>query len=282
MELLKVLLFIILGPIVGGLVSGIDRKITARLQSRVGPPILQPFYDVLKLFQKENLYVRKSQNIYILFYLIFIIFTGALLFAGEDILLFIFSLTLAEVFFVLAGFKGSSPYSQIGAQRELLQILAYEPMILLSVVGMYMVTKSFYVANIAAFPYPLINYLPGVFAGLVYILTIKLRKSPFDLATSHHAHQELVKGITTEYTGRSLAWIELAHFYETTFLLGFIYLFFAATPLIAILALIAVYFLEILIDNVTARVKWEYMLFVSWAVTLVLGFGNIIVLMFSK
>ncbi|MVD21715.1 NADH-quinone oxidoreductase subunit H, partial [Vibrio cholerae] len=68
--------------------------------------------------------------------------TGALFFAGSDLLLVIFALTLAAIFFVLAACKASSPYSFVGAQRELIQMMAYEPMVLLTAIGMYMVTKS--------------------------------------------------------------------------------------------------------------------------------------------
>ena len=50
------------------------------MQSRVGPPILQPFYDVFKLWQKENVVVRRSQNSYIAFFLLLVIFTGGAVF----------------------------------------------------------------------------------------------------------------------------------------------------------------------------------------------------------
>jgi formate hydrogenlyase subunit 4 len=59
-----------------------------------------------------------------------------------------------------------------------------------------------------------IFFLPGVFLGLVYILGIKFRKSPFDLSMSHHAHQELIKGTVTEFSGKTLAMVEVAHWYE--------------------------------------------------------------------
>jgi len=274
------LLFIIIAPFVGGLITGLDRIITARMQGRFGPPILQPFYDVLKLFEKDNLVVRRSQTIYILFYLLFMLFTGILFFTGGDLLLVIFSLTLAAIFFVLAGYKGSSPYSYIGASRELLQIMAYEPMVILSAVGMYMVTKTFYVADIITSSVPLFIYLPGVVLGFLYVLTIKLRKSPFDLSTSHHGHQELVKGITTEYSGPALAIIEIVHWYELCIILGFLYLFFAAIPLLGLFMVVFCYFLEIVIDNTFARLRWQHMLISSWLVTGTLGFINIVILGF--
>ncbi len=148
------------------MLAGWDRRISARMQARRGPPIFQPFYDVLKLWQKENVVVRRSQNFYIFFFLVLVIFTGALFFAGSDLLLVIFALTLAAIFFVLGACKASSPYSFIGAQRELIQMMAYEPMVLLTAIGMYMVTKSFYVNEIASHPTLLVLVLPGIFLGL--------------------------------------------------------------------------------------------------------------------
>ena len=272
------LLFIILAPFIGGLVTGIDRKVTARMQGRVGPPLLQPFYDVGKLFEKENLVVTTTQNFYVLAYLVFIVVSGALFFAGGDMLLVIFAFTLAHIFLVLGGYASNSPYSFIGAERELIQIIAYEPMIILTAVGMYMVAGSFYVSDIAASTHPLIVYLPGVFAGFLMVLTIKLRKSPFDLSTSHHAHQELVKGITTEFTGSNLAKIEIAHWYEDVFLLGVIFLFFAFSIPLALAALVIAYLLEILIDNTFSRVKWQFTLRSAWIIAGMLGLVNLAVL----
>ncbi|MDD5669374.1 MAG: NADH-quinone oxidoreductase subunit H [Candidatus Omnitrophica bacterium] len=279
---LIIISYIVCAPLIGGLLAGVDRKITARMQSRVGPPVLQPFFDVLKLLLKENLVVRRSQNFYIWFYLFFIVFTGVLFFTGEDLLLSIFALTLAEIFFVLGAYKTSSPYSFLGAQRELFQIMAYEPMILLSIIGMYMVTGSFYIIDIVRFQKPLVFFLPGLCAGVVYILAIKFRKSPFDLSMSHHAHQELVRGITTEFSGRTLAMIEVAHWYEYTVILGFVYLFFASNPVAGIMSVLVVFFLQILIDNVFARVKWQLTIQSCWLVALTAGLGNLIVLYFIR
>lgn len=277
-SLTNAILFLLLAPIIGGLVSGIDRKLTARMQGRVGPPVLQPFYDVGKLLEKENLVVTSSQNVYILSYIVFMVVSGALFFAGGDLLLVIFAFTLAHIFLVLGAYASNSPYSFVGAERELIQIIAYEPMIILSAVGMYMVTKSFFVNEIAASELPLILYLPGVFIGFLMVFTIKLRKSPFDLSTSHHAHQELVKGVTTDFTGPNLARIEIAHWYENVFLLGFVYLFFAFNPVIAIVAIIIAYLLEILIDNTFSRVKWQFTLKSSWIVAGMMGLVNLGVL----
>jgi ech hydrogenase subunit B len=275
---IRILIYLIAAPLVGGVLAGWDRRITARMQSRRGPPIFQPFYDVMKLWSKQSLVVRRSQNFYIVFFLLMVVFTGALFFGGLDLLLVIFALTLAAIFFVLGAYKASSPYSFIGAERELIQMMAYEPMVLLTAIGMYMVTRSFAVDGIAAHPHLLVLTLPGIFLGFLYTLEIKFRKSPFDLSCSHHAHQELVRGITTEFGGRTLALIEIAHWYENVFLLGWVYLFFASMPALGIGMALFVFLFVILVDNVFARLKWQTAIKSAWLAALVLGFGNILVL----
>ncbi|AGB01240.1 respiratory chain complex I subunit 1 family protein [Methanoregula formicica] len=279
---LNAVIYLLLAPVAGGLIAGIDRKITARMQGRVGPPLLQPFYDVGKLFEKENLVVTTTQNFYVLSYLVFMAVSGALFFSGGDMLLVIFAFTLSHIFLVLGAYAAFSPYSHVGAERELIQIIAYEPMIIITAAGMYMVTKSFYVSDIVQSAVPLVLYLPGVFIGYLIVLTIKLRKSPFDLSTSHHAHQELVKGVTTDFAGPNLAKIEIAHWYEYVFLLGVVYLFFGFNPLLAIAAIIIAYFLEILIDNTTSRVKWQMTLRSAWLVAGTLGIINLGVLYYLR
>jgi ech hydrogenase subunit B len=108
-SLATAILFLVIGPFLGGLIAGIDRKITARMQGRIGPPILQPFYDVGKLMQKENLAVTHFQNFYVLGYLVFVVVSGGLFFAGGDLLLVIFAFTLAHIFLVLGAYSTYSP-----------------------------------------------------------------------------------------------------------------------------------------------------------------------------
>lgn len=277
---------IILAPLVGGLLTGIDRVISARLQGRQGPPVLQPFYDVMKLIGKESMEVNSMHRFFVYISLIFVVFTTVILLTGGDILLAVFALTLGSVFFVLGGYASNSPYSTVGSERELLQIMAYEPMVLLTCVGLYYADKSFYLHDIISTARPAIVYLPGVFLGFVFILTFKLRKSPFDLSMSHHGHQEIVKGITTEYSGRDLAVIEVTHWYETIIALSLVYIFFATrnpiSHVFAVLACLLIYFFEIIIDNAFARVKWQQALTSAWIVTGVLGTINLIILSYFR
>lgn len=81
------LCYVIFAPLIGGLLDGLDRKISARMQGRVGPPLLQPFYDLNKLHNKQLIAVSKSQTFLMISYLLMMILTGALFYAGYDILM---------------------------------------------------------------------------------------------------------------------------------------------------------------------------------------------------
>ncbi len=245
-------------------------------------PLLQPYYDLSKLFSKQSVVVNGVQDFLVGGFFVFVVFTGCIFFAGGDLLLVFFALTLAEVFLIMSASSANSPYSAMGAQRELMQMMAYEPMMLLAAIGFYIATGSFNVIDIVHSGTSAIAVLPGMFFGFLYILAIKLRKSPFDISTSHHAHQEMVKGLTTELSGNILALVELAGWYEDVLLLGFVGLFIInlqwwSIPA-AVLVCIVSYFLEILADNIFPRVKWDKMLSSTWLVTLIAGGINLLIL----
>jgi ech hydrogenase subunit B len=276
---LRVIAYVALAPLAGGLLAGFDRKITAWMQGRVGPPVIQPFYDVAKLFKKERIAVNPYQNYFVVLFFLFMIFTGSLFFAGASMLLVVFSLVLASLLFVLAGFSVNSPYSHVGAERELISMMAYDPVIIVLAIGFYVVTGSFNVDGIylASRERCLIAYLPGVFAAYLFVLTIKFRKSPFDLSMSHHGHQELVKGLSTEFSGPHLALIEIAHWYENILMLALIYLFFAFNLAAGAAASLLAWFGEILADNAFGRVKWQAMFISTWVFTIMAGVSNLII-----
>lgn len=274
--------YIIFAPFIGGFLEGVDRKLSARMQGRKGPSVFQPFYDVAKLFHKQLLVMNKFQTLMVMSYLFFVLLSGALFFGGFDMLMCFFSLSTAVMFLILASTSTHSPFSTIGSHREMMQMMAYEPMVLLTAVGFFQATGSFNVSEIIQADIPAIAYTPGFFIGFVFILTIKFRKSPFDLSTSHHAHQEVVKGLTTEMVGLEYAITTIAEWYENVFLLGVVALFFInSNPIsiaVAVVAVLIVYFIEILIDNTSARVKWQLMLKAAWIVTVVTGGLNLFIL----
>jgi ech hydrogenase subunit B len=278
---ISAILFLTVGPFLGGILTGIDRKLTARMQARKGPPVLQPFYDVLKLLEKETLIVARYQTLYLRCFLLFTILSGVLFFFGGDLLISLFALTVSGIFLCVAAYTTNSPYSIIGSERELLLMMAYEPMMIMVPLGFFMITGSFRVSEIiAGHPIQLVKLL-GIFLGFLFMLTIKLRKSPFDLSMSHHGHQELVKGLTTDFSGSDLAIVEIGHWFENTILLGWIYLFLAPLgPWLAVPLSFVIFFAEVLVDNTHARLKWGTTVRASWIVTGVCGATNLVILQF--
>ena len=278
--LIGIVAFLVIGPVLGCLLAGIDRIISARMQGRVGPPLLQPYYDVRKLIAKDDVSVNTVEGTYITMALIFTLIAGGVFFGGGNFLMCVFLVTLSALFFILAAYSSRSPYAEIGADREILQVMSYEPMILFVAVGMLLTMGTFDVAGVFYGGAPMIVAAWPIFIGLLFVLTIKLRKSPFDLSYSHHAHQELVKGVTTEMSGRTLAKVEVMHWCENVLFMAWVAMFFVwsnpASIALAIVVAAAVYFLEIWIDNNFARVKWQACLKWAWIVSLVAGLVNIL------
>ena len=281
-----VLAYLILAPFLGALLDGVDRIISARMQRRKGPGLLQPFYDLGKLFSKEMIAVNDVQFLLNLSYLVILMIAGCMLFAGADLLMVLFILSTADMFLIMAASSDSSPYANMGASREMLQMMAYEPLTLLIAVGFYLTTGSFQVSDIIRADTSAVLWMPGLLVGFMFTVAIKFRKSPFDLSTSHHAHQEMVKGLTTEMSGTTLAIMNIAEYYEMVLLFGIFSLFFINSTwwswIVAILICGVIFFMETLWDNISARVKWKTLLYSCWVVTLVAGGVNILILMLDK
>ena len=277
--LLGVVVFAVCAPVIGCLLDGLDRKVSAHMQGRVGPKLLQPYYDVRKLLAKEQASVNAVDEAYITCAIIFCLLAGGMFISGSNLLMCVFLVTLATLFVIIASYSARSPFADTGADRECLQVMSYEPMLLIMTVGFFGATQSFDTASLLTLEQPMIISLIPIFLGLLFILTIKLRKSPFDYSYSHHAHQELVKGITTEMEGRTLAKVEIMHWCETVLFLMWVGMFFIwDNPISFVVALAVValtWFFEVFIDNNSARTKWQFGLKYAWLVALVAGVINL-------
>ena len=278
-------ILVILAPIIGGLLMGIDRRITARMQSRIGPPILQPFYDAIKLWGKEPFIASSFQPILAFGYFGFSVAAFSLLAFGQDMLLLVFTMAIADLCLIVAAFNSKSPYSNIGARRELLGMLSYEPVLLLAAISIFFVSGSFMVSSIFDVPEPLLTILPLTFLALIPVLIIDMKKSPFDVSGSGHAHQELVRGVYTEFSGYTLALIELGHWTKVALLVGFASLFWAKDLVLGALTLpwivfgaiiaFALFFVVLVIDNSYPRLDWRTMVKTTWVVGFLLVIVNI-------
>lgn len=271
---------ILCAPLIGGLLRGIDRKLTARMQGRIGPPIIQPFYDIIKLFGKRPMVAGSAQLTFAYIYLALIIAAIVLFALRQDLLMLLFILSFGTLCLAIGALSVKSPYSQFGGHRQLLQFLAYEPALLLAVIPISLKTGTFLVASILEHGKPLMPSLWLTFLALLIVLAIMMRKSPFDIAGSEHAHQEIVRGVVTEYSGPYLAIIELGHWYELVLILAVLGLFWSAGGLwwLSFIIALASWFIMLILDNISARLTWAWMVKYSWSIGISLIALNIVLI----
>ncbi len=199
------------------LLEGVIRKVTARVQSRQGPPVWQPYFDLAKLLTKEDIESGEVPAVQrfagylslaaILTVACFVPMGGLppMGVVGDGILL-IYLLTLTGVATLLAGFAAGSTYSILGASREMVTMLALEPLLAITiVVGAVKVQSLDLVSILNGSP-----YLQGGFpwAGIVMMLAVLfglqafVGRIPFDIA---EAETEIMEGPLIEYSGPKLA-----------------------------------------------------------------------------
>lgn len=206
---------------------GLMRKLAARFQHRIGPPIWQPFLDVVKLFSKEKI-KSKRENSYLVWgpmismaaYIAVILllpiegfnyfnFSGSIIYV-----IYLFIMGVAG--YVIVGFASANPYGGVGGGRELVQAFGFE---LPFIIALLVPTVSTLTLSAGYFfLYPL--------AFLAFLIAVQgeLALPPFHIP---HAEQELVAGVFTELSGFKLGMFELAYAFKL----------FALSSLVAILFL---------------------------------------------
>jgi NADH-quinone oxidoreductase subunit H len=220
------------GTLAVGLVSSwIDRKVTARVQYRVGPPLLQPVYDIIKLLGKETVVSERSRGRGFLFAPVVGLAAGAvaasILWAANlwpaegflgDLIVVLYLLTIPAIAAIYGGLASGSPHATFGASREMKLVLSYElPLVLAVLVPVVQMARaaeggaSFSLGALVAFQaesgWALFS-LSGILAAVVALVSMqaKLTLVPFDLP---EAETELMAGSMLEYSGPPLAMIKL-------------------------------------------------------------------------
>ena len=274
--------YFLLAPLIGGLLTGLGRRFSANLQGKKGAAAIQPFRDVKKLREKKSGEEKYLHDYYVKAFVFFEIVAGVAFFAGTNLLFVILALVAADVFLVVAAYASNSVHAHMGADYELMRMMAYCPMFLFTAAGFSMYCGSMEVKDImigSSMPFlPLI----GIFMGFLLIYTVKSRTSPFDLSFSSDPAGKRIKGITSEFSGKTLASMELANWYETILMLGFVFLFFSNGTIwghvVGTAVAILVYFLRVFVNNCSASTKWDFVVKIAWGAAAILGAINLFLL----
>lgn len=256
-------ILILLAPLAGGLIYGLERVVRARMQNRQGPPILQPFYDMYKLIEKRSSIVHPMHIVLALLHFITVWAVVALIIFGVNFLYVIFLHLLATMFLVLAGFSVKSVYSHIGSNRELLAMLAYEPIFILIATGFYLLNDSYAISLIRSDDAQIISMFL-LFLAFLLTIPLKLKKSPFD---GCEAHQEIVGGVEIEYSGVYFEILYMAKWLEYVFVYLLLLLFAGNNVVLGSILTIGVFLVVNLVDNSTSRVNMPD------TIKIIMGFG---------
>ena len=218
----------------GVIMAGIDRKLVARMQRRVGPPILQPWYDFVKCCAKETIIPRYAKKaifigapylglacLIVIALFIPVGSYGSAFTAGADLVVILYLLTIAGVTLIIGASSTGSPYAGVGLSREMVAMISYElPFVLvLLAVGRVAGADSglgctFSLSTIAAYQAangPLIAHWALIPAAIAMLLVIpcEVGSHPFDIA---EAETEICEGALAEYSGHPLGVFRLSHY----------------------------------------------------------------------
>ena len=267
----------------GILFSWVDRKITARLQWRVGPPFLQPFYDVAKLFIKDTS-VPEGANVWVFMLAPVLALLGVLLtsnvliitwinpysgFIGDLIVLF-YLLVIPQIAAVIGGSASNNPLASVGASREIKSILGYELPLILSIIVVIIKSGGVSIGKIVlaqqqggSYAYTFSGFLALIVA--IVCMQAKTGMPPFDAA---EAETELASGNLIEYSGPLLAVWKMAKMMFFVIAPVFItVIFWNGGNKLALAAKVAVLLvISILIKNVNPRVRIDQSIRFFWGI----------------
>ncbi len=218
----QMLLVLALAP----LLTGLTRKVRARILSRRGPPLLQPYRDLLRLLRKDAVLAENASWLFrVIPYLVFAAtwvaaalvptFATGLIFSwSADMIAIIAFLATARFFLALAGLDVGTSFGGIGSSREVMIASLAEPAMLMTVFTLALIAGSTQLSTVAA-------YMAGSEVGLRVSLGLALvalimvaiaenARIPVDNPATHLELTMVHEAMVLEYSARHLALIELA------------------------------------------------------------------------
>ena len=262
LSILRVLFLILVFP-VSLIFEGLRRKLIARMQNRIGPPIWQPFYDVAKLLKKEEVNSLASENVLFKILPILTLISSFLLFFfipftifsfHMDFILFLYIFILSGALYTLAGFASNSPFGQLGSMRDIVLMVCYETIFVVSIFSFIVYSN---VDSIGSLDQRfLVLRLPLASVCLFVVALLESRITPLDTI---EATTEIMGGVETEYSGKYLALLNIAKYLKFTFFVFLLskLLFGFSSLLLFSLSSLAVLFILVLSQATTSRYSFD-------------------------
>ena len=202
--------------------QGLSRKIIARMQNRVGPPLLQPFYDVIKLMNKEELHFRYSSHFGWLILAFASSFTAALIkpsvisgsnlfYSASNLILVVYLLGFSYLALMFAGAASRSVYSEVGGARGIVQFISFEIVFLITTLLPAIKLGDFHLLNLASRTDGLWYEMPLFAISFILAVLPQVNLQPFNIP---NAHREIVAGYATEFSGMSYGMTEMTHWFK--------------------------------------------------------------------
>jgi len=284
---------------VGLIACWIDRKVTARIQWRLGPPWYQNFVDIVKLLGKETIVPAGAKITFLLSPVLG--FLSAILVATilglavrlpqesfvGDLIVVLYLLVIPAIAIIIGASSSANPLASVGVSREMKLVLGYElPFILSLIVVIIKSAGSIQIGSILNHQINSGSNLASFSGGLAFLVAIicmqaKLSLVPFDMS---EAEQEIMAGVFIEYSGLPLAIFKLTKailLYTIPLLL--IILFWAKD--LTILALIGKYtallVIIILIKNTNPRLRIDQAMRFFWGPVTLLAVIAVVLALFG-
>ena len=274
--------------IFGLLSSWIERKVTARIQYRKGPPLLQPFYDVIKLWGKDTFLPKQGSKIVFIAAPLFgfaAVSTVAVMlmiqplltvsFVG-DLIVAVYLLTLPSLALIIGGAASGNPLASQGASREMKLILAYELPFLIAIA--VVVYKAGFKIDLQSLSLTSsMGSVSGIIAFIIVLLCVqaKLGFTPFDIA---EAETEIMSGPFIEYSGPLLSIFKITQavmlFTLPVFMISVFWggiQFYGWGLLWFLIKYIVILVLIIVIKNTNPRIRIDQALKFFWGICTVLA-----------
>lgn len=231
---LAFLLVLILMP---SLTIGVIRQTKARLQNRIGPPLFQPLFDLLKLCRKGETLSQTMSWVFrstAALNFAFIVLLAVLVpwttfkpgFSGVDLFYVLYLLAAARFFTILSALDSGSAFGAFGASREATLSLLVDPASMLSLAALAVSAQSSDLSVIFSYTSSPIASTSAIWilSGIAILIAslVELSRMPIDDPTTHLELTMVHEAMILEASGRNLALIEYAHALRMTILFGIV------------------------------------------------------------